>query len=222
MSAEIRDTRVTEAPATGLQLPLAQPPANTLNYVVFDLETTGLRPETDHVIEIGWCVVRDGVVAPVRSVLVQSPVPVPGEVQALTGISTELLAREAIALPAALARFFADCGDLPLVGHNVVRFDAFFLESACRRAGLVAPSRGRYRDTAALYKAQRLALQRRPGQDHWAFACETLDRPAPGLRYALARCCTAFGIPLDGVSRHRAAGDVQLTLQLYQRLCRER
>ncbi|HLZ68326.1 MAG TPA: 3'-5' exonuclease [Dehalococcoidia bacterium] len=211
--------RLSEMHGTIASTPATQRDGDALNYVVFDLETTGLRPATDHVIEIGWCVVRDGTPGPLRSLLAQIPVPLPGAVQALTGISDELLAREALALAVVLGQFFADCGDLPLVGHNVVRFDAFFLESACRRAGLVAPSRGRYRDTAALYKAQRLALKPRPGQDHWTFACETLDRPAPGLRYALDRCCMALGISLDNVTRHRAAGDVQITLQLYQRLC---
>ncbi len=206
-------------PALGLQLALPEAPPDMQSYAVFDLETTGLRPAVDHVIEIGWCVVRAGWVAPVQSLLVQSPVPVPPEVQKLTGITPQLLEREAIPLRQALDRFFADCGELPLVGHNVVRFDAYFLEAACRLAGLAAPARGRYRDTAALYKAQKLALRRRPDQDHWAFACEALDRPAPGLRYALARCCSELGIALDGVERHRAAGDVTLTQQLYARLC---
>lgn len=211
------ESKAMVTPVLGPQL--AAPPQAEQAYVVFDLETTGLRPASDHVIEIGWCVVRGGMAAPVQSVLVQSPIAVPAEVQKLTGITPELLAREAIPLRPALERFFADCGELPLVGHNVVRFDAFFLESACGRAGLTPPSRGRYRDTAALYKAQRLSLRRRPDQDHWAFACEALDRPAPGLRYALARCCTELGISLAGIAQHRAAGDVTLTQQLFARLC---
>ncbi|HEY7295917.1 MAG TPA: 3'-5' exonuclease [Dehalococcoidia bacterium] len=219
MAGDASRIHVVEAPTTGLQLPLPAPSLGAGDYVVFDLETTGLRPASDHVIEIGWCVVRAGAVAPVRSVLVRSPVPLPAAVQALTGITPELLAREAIPLAPALEQFFADCADLPLVGHNVVRFDAHFLEAACRRAGRPAPERGRYRDTAALYKAQRLAISPRSGQDHWAFAREALDKPAPGLRYALERCCSELGIPLEGISRHRAAGDVHLTQQLYARLC---
>ncbi len=219
MPAEPSAHHLATPPAAGLQLALPEAPADAHTYAVFDLETTGLRPAIDHVIEIGWCVVRAGWAAPVQSVLVQSPVAVPPEVQKLTGITPELLERAAIPLREALVRFFADCGELPLVGHNVVRFDAFFLESACRLAGLAAPARGRYRDTAALYKAQKLALRRHPDQDHWAFACAALDRPAPGLRYALAHCCTALGISLDGIERHRAAGDVALTQQLYARLC---
>jgi len=218
MPAETNLTRAVP-PAADLQLALSEAPTDTHTYVVFDLETTGLRPASDHVIEIGWCVVRGGIAAPVQAVLVQAPIAIPAEVQKLTGITPELLQREAMPLRPALERFLTDCGDLPLVGHNVVRFDAFFLEAACLRAGLPAPARNRYRDTAALFKAHRLALRRRPEQDHWAFACEALDRPAPGLRYALARCCTEFGISLAGIERHRAAGDVILTQQLYSRLC---
>lgn len=206
-------------PAAAGPLQLSLPEATEAHtYAVFDLETTGLRAEMDHVIEIGWCVVRDGRAAPVRSLLVQCAVAVPPVVQELTGINAEMLAAEGVPLAEALATFFADTADLPLVGHNVVRFDAHFLESACRRAGLAAPGRSRYRDTAALYKARRLGLSPRPGQDSWSFADEALRRPAPGLRYALAYCCGERGISLDGVTRHRAAGDVLLTQQLYASL----
>ena len=51
-----------------------------------------------------------------------------------------------------------------------------FLEAACRQTGRPAPARTRYRDTAALYKAHRLGLSPRDGQDHWSFASDALDR----------------------------------------------
>ena len=40
------------------------------SYVVLDLETTGLRPETDRILEIGALKIEDGHVAKQYSVLI--------------------------------------------------------------------------------------------------------------------------------------------------------
>ncbi len=204
---------------TAVQLPLLEATAEAGDYAVFDLETTGLDAATCQIIEIGWCVVRGGTAAPCRSLLVACVGGVPAEVRALTGISTDLLEREGVPLEQALRSFLDETSGLPLVGHNVLRFDLRFLEAACSHAALPPPHRSRYRDTAALYRAWRLGMQPRPGQDHWSFAMDALDRRGPRFRYALPACCEAFGIPLAGTTRHRAAGDVTLTQQLYARLC---
>jgi len=208
----------TEDRATPVQLRLPELPDDAGSYAVFDLETTGLNPGVDHIIEIGWCVVRDRRASAVRSVLVLCPTIVPAVVEELTGITSAMLERDGVPLADALETFLSETDDLPLVGHNTVRFDTHFLESACRRAGLPAPARTRYRDTAALYKARRLGLKRGLNQDHWTFSLDALGRLAPGVRYALPACCTALGISLDGIVRHRAAGDVTLTQLLYARL----
>lgn len=202
-----------------LQLSLPEAPAGGQDYAVFDLETTGLDAASCRIIEIGWCVVRGDVPASCRSLLVHCPGGVPSEVRALTGISSELLERDGVPIEQALRCFLDETSGLPLVGHNVLRFDLRFLEAACSRAALPAPHRSRYRDTAALYRAWRLGLSPRPGQDHWSFAMDALDRRGPRFRYALPSCCEAFGISLDGATRHRAAGDVALTQRLYARLC---
>lgn len=202
----------------GVQLRLLEPDLDAAAYAVFDLETTGLDHRLCQIIEIGWCVVRGEVVSPVRSVLISCPTPLPGVIQSLTGITDSMLRQEGISLDQALQTFFADTHGLPLIGHNVLRFDMLFLEAACRQAGITAPSRPRYRDSAALYKARQLGMRQRPNQDHWSFAFEALDRPAPGVRYSLLVCCKELAIPIEGVTLHRAAGDVHLTQQLYSRL----
>jgi DNA polymerase III epsilon subunit-like protein len=201
-----------------LQLRLPELPEAAADYAVFDLETTGLQPATCQIIEIGWCVVRGGRTAQPRAVLVRCESGVPFVVQDLTGITPAMLAAQGVGLPEALDLFLADTAGLPLVGHNVLRFDMPFLEAACRATGRRAPARPLYRDTAAMYKAQRIGLRPRPGQDHWSFANEALDRRAPGVRFGLSVCCDALGIGRHGVTQHRAAGDVVLTQQLYHRL----
>jgi DNA polymerase III epsilon subunit-like protein len=204
-------------PDLWLQLRLPEPASERDTYAVFDLETTGLDPRSCLIIEIGWCVVRDGAAQPVRALLVRRE-HVPADVQALTGITPKMLRRDGVPLEAALRAFLDDTADLPLVGHNVLRFDAPFLEAACRSAGLPPPQSSRYRDTAALYKASRLGLHPRPGQDHRSFALAALDVRAPGLRYNLGACCRELGVAVDGTTAHRAAGDVAVTQRLYARL----
>jgi DNA polymerase III epsilon subunit-like protein len=156
-----------------------------------------------------------------RSLLVRCEA-VPPDVQALTGIDAGMLERDGVAEEQALGVFLAETRDLPLVGHNVLRFDMGFLEAGCEKTGLTAPHRSRYRDTAALYRAHFLQMRPRPGQDHWSFAFEALDRKAPGLRYSLEVCCRELAISGDGMRAHRAAGDVLVTQRLYARLAQLR
>jgi len=205
------------APDPRLQLRLPEPVPDQHTYAVFDLETTGLNPRTCQIIEIGWCIVREGRAQPVRALLVRCD-HVPADVQALTGITPELLRRDGLPLDAALRTFLDEVADLPLVGHNVLHFDAPFIEAACRSIGLPPPHPSRYRDTAALYKASRLGMRPQPGQDHRSFALAALEVRAPGLKYNLSACCRALGIAPDGVTAHRAAGDVAITQRLYARL----
>lgn len=206
----------TTAQAVQLALPEAQ--AAEDDYAVFDLETTGFDAASCQIIEVGWCVVRNGSPSPCRALLIRCPSGVPPAIQALTGITGEMLEREGVSLGQAMRSFLADTEGLPLVGHNVLRFDLRFLEAACRSVALPLPHRSRYRDTAALFRAHRLNLRPRPGQDHWAFAMEALDRRAPRVKFSLPVACEAFGISLADASRHRAGGDVLLTQRLYERL----
>jgi DNA polymerase III epsilon subunit family exonuclease len=98
--------------------------------VAIDLETTGLQPEQDAIIEIGALkFARDEVLDTFES-LVSPGLPIPYRVQRLTGITSPQL-RDAPSLTELVPRLRAFIGELPLVGHSVP-FDAAFL----RRAGL--------------------------------------------------------------------------------------
>jgi DNA polymerase-3 subunit epsilon len=107
-----------------LQAPLA----------IVDLETTGSRPAADRVTEIGVLEVERFEVVSQWSTLVNPGVPVPAEIQALTGISQRMLAE---------APRFADLAqDLHerlagrvFVAHNA-RFDYGFLRREFDRAGI--------------------------------------------------------------------------------------
>ena len=100
-------------------------------YAVVDLETTGLDCWNDLIIEIGVSVARPGQSAITDSVLVKIDRPLPRKITGLTGITDGDLAARGIAIDDALAWFVERSAGLPLVGHNIIRFDrAFLLESA--------------------------------------------------------------------------------------------
>jgi DNA polymerase-3 subunit epsilon/ATP-dependent DNA helicase DinG len=93
--------------------------------VAFDLETTGLSPKSERVIEIG--AVRfglDGVTRAELQLLVDPGIPVPLPVQRLTGISTADLAGQPSPVEA-VARLAGFCEGAHLVGHGAA-FDLAF------------------------------------------------------------------------------------------------
>ena len=100
-------------------------------YVALDLETTGLSPDKDAIIEIGAVKFRDDQVLDTWSSMVNPHRPIPYKIEQLTGITSREVSRaptmETLREP--LRRFV---GHHPLVGHNIVNFDLKML----RRHGL--------------------------------------------------------------------------------------
>lgn len=191
-------------------------------FAVFDLETSGFNygtaPDCDVVTEIAWCICRGGEADPPHSFLIRTGKSVPEEVVAITGITTEMLATEGVPLRLALDTFLADTEGLPLIGHNVSRFDAPFLEAACKSVGLTPPDHSRYIDTAALFKARKLGIQSATFSSHWQFAEHVLNVRSYGLKYNLGHCCDTLGIDRSDVVQHRAGADCVLTHRLYTAL----
>lgn len=96
------------------------------SYVVVDLEMTGLRAKTDRILEIGAVKVEHHQVTEVYQKMINPGIKIPKEVQELTGI-TEEMAEKGVPEQEAVEGFFAFCGELPLVGHNIL-FDYSFLK----------------------------------------------------------------------------------------------
>lgn len=109
--------------------PLPQIPER---FVVFDLETTGLDPHTDEIIEIGairWDQ-RTGSEEPF-SVLVRPRQALSRYISELTGITSSMLDAEGVRIEDALLQFQDFIGELPLVSY-AAGFDMGFLEKALR------------------------------------------------------------------------------------------
>ena len=95
-------------------------------YVVVDLETTGLRPGSSQICEIGAVRVRGLELGAVFETLVDPGTPLTPGASALTGLTDRQL-RGAPAPGPAVRSFLSFAGDAVLVAHNA-RFDLSFLD----------------------------------------------------------------------------------------------
>lgn len=95
-------------------------------FVCLDLETTGLSPKDDHIIEVAIVRFDHEKILDEWSSLVKAPVPVPSFTTHLTGITTEML-KDAPHLEELRETLSKKIGDCPIVGH-FIPFDVGFLK----------------------------------------------------------------------------------------------
>jgi DNA polymerase III subunit epsilon len=151
-----RGDAVALATPPGADLPLER-----ATYVVVDLETTGLRPGTSHICEIGAVRVRDLEIGDEFQTLVDPGVPIGPAISALTGLRDDQL-RGAASAASAVRRFLAFAGESVLVAHNA-RFDLAFLDreterlTGARLAGAVVDTVGLARRLLA-HRTERVGL----------------------------------------------------------------
>ena len=100
------------------------------SFVVVDLETTGLDPAKDGIIELAAIRIEAGKETQRFAALVQRNRKLPKTVVELTGITDQLLKEQGEPLEQALQGFLAFVGKDRLVGYNIA-FDMGFLRSAC-------------------------------------------------------------------------------------------
>lgn len=105
-------------------------------YVVFDIETTGLSPKEDKITEIGAVLLEDGEIKDVFNTFVDPQRPIPAKIVELTGI-TDAMVAGAPSQKKAVQAFLEFAGSRPLVAHNGHGFDIRFIRKAADDAGLV-------------------------------------------------------------------------------------
>ena len=155
--------------------------------IAIDVETTGISPEKERIIEIGAFRQSTG---EVFRTLINPGRPLPERITELTGITDEMLAdapEEADAVKAWLE--FME-GDTILLGHNI-SFDHSFLVQAIRRCGYEEPQ---------FYGIDTLKLSR--------VLCPELPNKK------LETMVYHFG--LTNERAHRAFEDAKVTVELYQ------
>ena len=102
------------------------------DYVLYDLETTGVSCSLDEVIEISALKVRNGVVVDEFNELVNPGRPIPESASMVNNITDQMVAN-APSFGEILPSFVSFIGDDVLVGHNINTFDMKFLYRDCDR-----------------------------------------------------------------------------------------
>lgn len=104
------------------------------NYVVFDIETSGLNPNRDKIIEIGAIKYINNKKVDEFSYLINPEISISSIITCVTGLTDEDLAGQK-KIEEVLPLFLDFIEDLPIIGHNV-RFDYDFIESNIRKLDL--------------------------------------------------------------------------------------
>jgi len=108
--------------------------AGQMDIVVFDLETTGLSPYCEEIIQIAGVRMRDGVIlkSEVFETYVKPGKRISSFITHYTGITNAQVC-DAPSVVHALAEFSKFVGDATLVAHNGKRFDMPFIRETCLR-----------------------------------------------------------------------------------------
>ncbi|HWP79874.1 MAG TPA: PolC-type DNA polymerase III [Candidatus Acidoferrum sp.] len=117
--------------AAGEELPLDG------EFVVFDVETTGLYSAGDRLTEIGAVRVKAGKIVDSFDTFVDPERPIPAEITGLTGI-TDAMVKGAPKEAEAVKAFLVFAGGAPLAAHNA-RFDLSFIRAVSLRHGFACP-----------------------------------------------------------------------------------
>lgn len=160
----------------------------TEDFTAIDLETTGLSPEFDDILELSAIRYRNGEPAASFESLVYFDREVPDYITELTGITTDMV-QAAPHIDVALPRFIDFIGADVVLGHNV-NFDVNFIYDNAKDLGL-ADFSNQYIDT--------LRLSRRLHKD-WK-------------KHSLDAIAANLGLPPRGL--HRAGGDAKLAADIY-------
>ena len=99
-------------------------------YVVFDLETTGLSPVNDRIIEIGAIKIKDKKVVGNFSTFVNPKIPIPFNIEQLTSINDQMV-ENARTIEEVLPEFLEFCQGAVMVAHNA-GFDVGFIKEKAK------------------------------------------------------------------------------------------
>lgn len=159
-------------------------------YIALDLETTGLSPSADRILEIGAVKIVNGQILETYETLVNPGRKIEKRIEELTGITDEMAAG-GTDTKEAVTKLVEFCGDLPLLGHNIL-FDYSFVKQNAINLDLPFDKEGI--DTL---KIARILF---PDMEH----------------RSLQALCGYYHIRPE--KAHRAACDAMAAMELYQRM----
>jgi DNA polymerase-3 subunit alpha (Gram-positive type) len=159
--------------------------------IIFDLETTGLDPVKNEIIEIGAMKIESGEIKGIFNKLINPGSPLTSEIVNITGITDEML-KDAPKIKDVLPGFLEFIGQSSLIAHNA-DFDMSFI-----------------RDKLKTHLGRDLR-----NQSICTLMLSRILLPNLG-NHKLHTVAGYFKIPL--YARHRAIGDVEATFQVWQNM----
>lgn len=162
------------------------------DYIVVDLETTGLNALQDDIIEIAAIHIQNHNLVNKYTCLVKTEKEIPNEIVNLTEITNEMLEMDGISQRQAIEGLLKFIDNKALVIHNA-KFDLSFLNAICTKLELPI-IHNEYKDTLQLCR-----------------------RMVSGLEnYRLKTIAEYFDIDLTGA--HRALNDSMITMNIFEKL----
>lgn len=167
------------------------------DYVVFDLETTGISARKDEIIEISAVKVEKGKIVDTFSTLVNPKRAIPAAASAVNHITDDMVINEPT-IEEILPLFLKFIGESVLIGHNIANFDMKFIwRDVARIHGITKTINNNYIDT--------LSLSRRvlPELEH----------------HKLVDLANYYNISTEGA--HRALNDCIMNQKCYENMRKE-
>lgn len=161
--------------------------------IFFDLETTGLNPIKDHIVQIGAIKLNPDGTREEKNVLINPQVPIPKETSDIHGITDDMVKDKPTfkQLSKAMLKWFSGCD---ISGYNTDRFDIPFLCESFLRHGLTW-------DLSSVNLVDVLKVER---------MVNAHKLEATYQRY--------FGKPMEG-NAHDALDDTRATLEVFLKQC---
>ncbi|MDR2846808.1 MAG: PolC-type DNA polymerase III [Mycoplasmataceae bacterium] len=155
-------------------------------YVVFDIETTGLNNEHCEMIEFGAIKIKNGITIDKVDWLVKPSMPIPAHITKLTNITDEMV-KDCAGIVEVLKKVCEFVGDDILIAHNGINFDLPFLNKMLIKNGMPILTNIMI-DTMQLSRAINIKMK----------------------RHNLGAICREYGIEYDEDIAHRADYDAQV------------
>ena len=170
-------------------------------FVIIDIETTGLFKAADDIIEIGairvHCASLDNAQISTFQTLVKPNKHIPRKIVQLTSITQDMINQEGESLETALTEFVAFVQNLPMIGYNT-NFDMRFLQDAAKRYNIMLTNK--FSDA--------LPMVRRAWPGLPSYKLSNIVKDDTFLKW-----CQAQSLSDEGT--HRALGDCKRTLLIY-------
>lgn len=109
-----------------------------MDFVAFDLETTGVVAGVDRIVELGAVRFVGGVPEAVFATLVDPQIPIPPDATRVNKITNDMVAGKPL-IESLLDGLTEFCGELPMVAHNAP-FDSAFLIADYQKLQVPAPA----------------------------------------------------------------------------------